>query len=282
MLATTTITDELTDQTTDLRTDVADVRPWTGAAVLPPGDRTGTVRRRLRETARERLDPDCLPPSVLADMLASSPWRRFAVLGDSIAAGVGDPVDGYRDVSWADRLDDALRGRDVTSDTGGAPRRTTAHLNLGVRGLRAGEIRATQLDEVLAFGPDLVVATAGANDMLARRFDPERVEDELHAIVGPLAASGALVVTFGLLDLSRVAGVPDGARAGLRQGLEAINAVTTRVTARHRGLFVDFFEDPAVGDHMMSADQLHANRRGHAHIAAVTARALVARWRHGG
>jgi hypothetical protein len=50
-------------------------------------------------------------------------------MGDSIAAGLCDPVPGYGDRSWADRLAAAL-----------AP---TAYLNLGHVGARAAEIRRT-------------------------------------------------------------------------------------------------------------------------------------------
>jgi hypothetical protein len=48
-------------------------------------------------------------------------------MGDSIAAGDGDPVAGYADRSWAERLADVLEEVDGTA----------THLNLRVRGLRS-------------------------------------------------------------------------------------------------------------------------------------------------
>jgi GNAT superfamily N-acetyltransferase len=76
-------------------------------------------------------------------------------MGDSIAAGIGDPVDGYADQAWADRLVAAL-GAD--------------YLNLGRPGAQVIDVRAGQLDQALAFGPDLAVVAAGANDAFRRSF----------------------------------------------------------------------------------------------------------------
>ena len=48
-------------------------------------------------------DRYCLAAGAAKELLAGAPSRRFVVLGDSIAAGLGDQVDGYGDRSWADR-----------------------------------------------------------------------------------------------------------------------------------------------------------------------------------
>jgi lysophospholipase L1-like esterase len=216
---------------------------------------------------RELDDPFCLTDDVAVRLLADAPWRRLAVIGDSIAEGLGDPVDGYRDLPWAERLADGLSA--AVGDL--------SYLNLGVRGLTAGEIRRTQLTDALAFSPDLAVVSAGANDLLGGRFDPDDLRAEVDAIVGPLAECGALVVTFGLLDLSRVDLVPATRRSALREGLIRLNALTREVTERHRGVFVDFFDHPAIGASLFSADLLHPNRRGHAHIAAQVVRSLARR-----
>lgn len=219
------------------------------------------------DRADERHDPHCLDESTLAQLLGTASWRRLAVLGDSIAAGVGDPVPGYDDRSWADRLARALA-------TGEQPAR---YLNLGVPELRAAEIRRQQLTRALAFEPDLAVVTAGANDMLRRSFDPARVEEELASIVEALTAAGCLVVTFGLFDLSRTSFVPDGMRADLHDRIRRLNETTRRVTTRHWGVFVDFFDHPALDDRLFSADMIHPNRRGHACIATSVAQALARR-----
>lgn len=221
------------------------------------------------DTALEDGDPHCLPERELAALLASLPWRRLAVVGDSIAAGIGDPVPGYRDRSWAERLARGLAPQD------GSGRRDAGYLNLGVPGLRASEVRRTQLARALTFAPDLAMVAAGANDALQRSFEPDRVAREVDGIVGPLAARGCCVVTFGLLDLSRTGFVPDGMRAGLRRRLLGLNEVSRTAAARHGGVYVDFFDHPALGDALFSADMIHPNRRGHAHIAAAVAWALA-------
>ena len=183
---------------------------------------------------------------------------RLAVIGDSIAAGVGDGVG--RDDSWAALLAAAVDAED--------------YLNLGEPGLVASAIRSTQLEAAIRFGPDLAVVCAGGNDVFARAFDPVHLACEVEALIGGLAARGTLVVTFGLFDLSVTGLVPAERRPELRQRLLTLNAVTRRTTRRHRGIHVDFFDDLVRHPGLLSADDLHPNRRGHAHIAAAVLRAL--------
>ena len=59
-------------------------------------------------------------------------WKRLAILGDSIAAGIREPHPGYRDLSWIDRIAEALPGPEV--------------LNLARRGLR-GRDWAVEFDD---------------------------------------------------------------------------------------------------------------------------------------
>jgi hypothetical protein len=81
-------------------------------------------------------------------------------------------------------------------------------------------------------------------------------------------------VTFGYLDLSRVAPVAAGVREEMRRAIVSVNALTRRVTQRHHGLHVDFFAHPALDSSLFSADLIHPNRRGHAYIASDLVRAL--------
>jgi lysophospholipase L1-like esterase len=183
---------------------------------------------------------------------------RLAVIGDSIAEGVGDGVD--RDGSWADLLAAALGVEE--------------YLNLGERGLVASAIRSTQLEAAIRFGPDLAVVCAGGNDLFGRPFDPFELAVELDALIGGLADRGTLVVTFGLFDLSGTELVPAAHRPELRRRLLIVNEVVRRITGSHRGVHVDFFDDLAAHPALLSADNLHPNRRGHEHIAAAVLRAL--------
>src|SRR5258708_5860308 len=109
----------------------------------------------------EAVDPHCLRPGEAAAVLARHPWRRFAVLGDSIAEGVAEPVPGYSPLPLAARVAAEL------ADTAPA----LAYLNLGRRGLRTHEVRAGQLAAALEFEPDLALVVCGANDALRPGYE---------------------------------------------------------------------------------------------------------------
>ena len=217
----------------------------------------------------EANDAHCLGRDQADALLAGAPWRRLLVMGDSIAVGVGDPVAGYADLSWADRLAAAL-GRVA----GGGP---PATMNLGRVGARVAEVRSGQLDAALAFRPDLAVVAAGANDAIGRSFDAPAVTAGLDAVVGALRGAGALVVTFGCFDLGRTSFLPPERRPALTARLGALGRLTESVARRHGGVHVDFLRHPAMGDGLVGADRLHPNRRGHAIVAAEVTRALGAR-----
>jgi lysophospholipase L1-like esterase len=211
-------------------------------------------------------DPHCLGPDDATTLLAGAPWGRLLVMGDSIAAGVGDSVDGYADQSWADRLAIAL---DAAS--------RAAYLNLGQFGAQAADVRIGQLDRALAFAPDLAIVAAGANDAFRRSFDAAAVVAELEEVVDALSEAGALVVTFGCFDLGRTSFLPPERRAGLSERLHKLGRRTEQMCLRHGGIHVNFLNHPAVGDELLSADHLHINRRGHAIVAADVIRALSRR-----
>ncbi|MQY02620.1 SGNH/GDSL hydrolase family protein [Actinomadura macrotermitis] len=211
----------------------------------------------------EHTDPLVLDAAAASALLAGAPWKRLAVLGDSIAAGVRDPAPGYRDLSWTDRIAEALDA-DV--------------LNLGRRDLLAAEIRATQLAPALAFAPDLAIVTAGGNDMLRREFDEDGVRRELTALVAALRDAGADVVTIGLFDITAAGLGHARFRDVIAARTAALNAVAEQVAAEHGAWHVPHPPDhPAAGDPgIFSADGLHLNARGHAIAATTTLHALAA------
>jgi lysophospholipase L1-like esterase len=218
--------------------------------------------------AREWADPHVANDEELGRLLGPAVgWERVVVLGDSIAAGVREPSPGYRDLSWSDRLAAGLA----------LARPGAVVHNLGRRDLTAAEVREEQLDAALALGPDLAIVAAGGNDLLRRQFDPNMVRDELSAILGPLRAAGADVLTFGLLDNTGTGLVPERFVAVLRERLvqlaDATRAASTAVGGRH----VPLREHPAAGDaDIFARDGLHLNARGHAIVATALARHLGA------
>jgi lysophospholipase L1-like esterase len=201
----------------------------------------------------------------LASLLRGAPWRRLAVLGDSIAEGVREPHPGYLDLSWIDRIAEPLRAA--------APGLTV--MNLGVRDLLAGEVRERQLAPALSFRPDLAIVAAGGNDALRRSFAPEDVERELDAIVGELRATGADVLMIELLDIVASGLVPAEYAGPLDERMRALAAVTGAVASRHGALLVEMRGHPASADpDMYASDRLHLNARGHAIVATEAVRVL--------
>ncbi|WP_205698343.1 SGNH/GDSL hydrolase family protein [Conexibacter sp. SYSU D00693] len=224
-----------------------------------------------RGWAAEAADPRVLDDRTVAELLRGAPWRRVVAVGDSVAAGTREPVDGFRDVSWIDRVVDGLRvvrGGDVS------------YVGLGVVGATAREVRAGQLAQALAWAPDLAVVVAGANDLFRGQFDAGAVEREVDVVVRALRRAGAEVVTTDLVDISRAPFVPAERKARFHAGLRAVDDVARRVSRRHGGLHVDLRDHPMAADpSIWAGDRIHLNARGHAIVGSEAIRRLGDRLR---
>jgi lysophospholipase L1-like esterase len=214
----------------------------------------------------EAEDPRTLDPGESDRLLAGAPWRRFAVIGDSVAAGVGEDVDGYGSGGWADRIAAALKSATGALD----------YLNLGERGLLLAEVRAQQLARALAFEPDLVAVACGGNDVLRRDFDPDKFTREFTGLVSEFTRRGITVLTIGVFDISRAGFLPARLSALLGSKVRTFSERTARVAAElgavHVSLtWLDAAEDPSI----WSEDHLHINGRGNAIAGAVAIRELA-------
>jgi lysophospholipase L1-like esterase len=219
-------------------------------------------------TGGELADLDCLRPGEGAELLAGHPWRRFVVLGDSVAEGLSEPVPGYPDQPWGDRIAAELR----------ASRPDLAYLNLGCRNLVAADVAAAQLGPALAFDPDLALVAAGGFDVLQPAWDADATEAALRAIVGGLREHGADVLTVGLMDGSFSPYVPERVRGRLRERLHELSRRTAVVGADLGTLHVSLTEHPACQDPgLYSSDGRHGNARSHCISAAEAVRRLGAR-----
>lgn len=197
--------------------------------------------------------------------LTLTPYRRFVVIGDSMAAGVGDATAGYEHLGWADRIARAL-GPDAE------------YLNLGKRNLRAAEVRATQLEPALAFEPDLAAVLCGGNDLMDPDHDPAAVEAAVDGIVRALRAAGSEVIMFAPFDMSTSDMLPEDHKPHWRSLIEAMTQQARRVARRNGALLIEFGDHPAGADpSIYSSDRIHLNARGHAICAAGTAHALARR-----
>ncbi|HEY6761298.1 MAG TPA: SGNH/GDSL hydrolase family protein [Baekduia sp.] len=218
--------------------------------------------------AREWADPHVGADHELARMMDPPvPWERAVVLGDSIAEGLREPVPGYRDLSWADRVSAAL-----TFARPGA-----VLFNLGRRDLLAAEVRERQLERALSLRPGLAIVTAGGNDALRRRFDPDRLADDLRALLTPLRDAGADVLTTDMYEWDVNPYMPARFAPVWGPNLTATTEVIRAVSAEVGGLHARLREGPAARDvDRFSTDGLHLNARGHGILATDLARALGA------
>jgi lysophospholipase L1-like esterase len=215
----------------------------------------------------EAADPFCLGTGEAEQLLAGHPWRRFAVLGDSIAEGLGDPTPGYPDESWCDRIAAELR----------QTRPGLAYLNLGAANSTAARVRARQLPGAVAFGPDLALVACGGYDALRFSYDLGETERELRAIITALTQSGATVMTTGLFDGSYAPGIAERLRGQLRERLHELSRRMRAVSADLGTLHVELTWHPASRDPgLYSKDPRHGTRRGHAIAAAESVRCLGA------
>lgn len=210
---------------------------------------------------------DPLPFADQAALLRGAPWRRIAVLGDSIAEGVREPAPGFRDLSWIDRITEPLQAV--------APGVTV--MNLGLRNLLAAEVRERQLGTALAWRPDLAIVAAGGNDAVQRTYAPEAVERELDAMVAPLRAAGADVLMIELMNIVASGLIPEKHADALDARLRSLATVTRTVAQRHGAMLLAMGEHPACADPAVySSDRLHLNARGHAIFGSEAVRVLGA------
>jgi lysophospholipase L1-like esterase len=196
-------------------------------------------------------------------LLEKAPWKRFAVLGDSHAAGVREQRDGYPDRSWYDWVSASLS--EVQSDF--------TSRNFGKNGVLTREVRAKQLTPALEFAPDLAVVLCGGNDILRGSLDG--VEAEFDRILEPLRANGCTVITMGLFDVTKSSRVPAEYRGAINAQLAPLYALIESVAARHNTVHVNFGAHPASAEeNVYASDNMHLTTRGHAVVAATVVRTL--------
>ncbi|MBN6039453.1 SGNH/GDSL hydrolase family protein [Amycolatopsis sp. 195334CR] len=217
----------------------------------------------MTATLTEGTDPFCLSTPDAARLLAGAPWRRFAALGDSLAAGTGGPTPGYAPLPWPDRVAAALR----------EVQPYLVYRNTGTVGATTGRTLARQLGGLLAFEPDLVHLSCGANDLWRPELDFAAVEGNLRQLFEAAAGTGARLTTFTLGRAFTVPGVPD-----FPDRVVALNALTRTIATDHDALVIDMWDHP-VNDRpdLLSADGIHFAAAGQAVLAAEVIRALADR-----
>jgi lysophospholipase L1-like esterase len=209
----------------------------------------------------EESDPFCLTATSAAQLLAGAPWRRYAVIGDSLSAGTGDPSPGYANLGWADRVAGVLD----------RVRPDLAYVNTAVIGATTAQTIASQLDRVMAFGPDLLHVPSGANDLFQREPDFVTIEQTLRRLFAGAAATGAQLTTFTLGKAFVVPKFPDW-----HDRVRAVNAITRDLAAEHDAVLIDMWDHPINSrPDLLSSDRIHFSTSGQAVMAAEVIRGLA-------
>jgi lysophospholipase L1-like esterase len=192
--------------------------------------------------------------------LDGHPWRRFAVLGDSVVQEPG---------GFADLVRDELAAS--------APR--LAYLNLGRRNLRVHQVLAVQLSPALAFRPDLALVVCGANDAMRPGYEGRAgaVDAAMAAIVRPLQAAGALVITVSVFVMREYPLMPAWLGPGFARRMACFAERTNALAAALGTVHADLSGHPAIarGDVLTGEDGLHGNARSHKIAAAAVIERLV-------
>jgi len=185
-------------------------------------------------------------------------YNRFVVCGDSYSEGMTDEIiDGnYR--GWADRVADGLAKKSATF----------TYVNLAVRGKLLQQVIDDQLPVALTYitGPDTLVSFhAGANDALRPGFDPVLAKQRYQAAVRTLAATGATVMLFTVLEDTGNKG--RGSKAW-RERFGGFNQSIREVAAEVDAILLDPNKESFFSDRRFLAfDRLHLNSLGHSRCA---------------
>lgn len=218
-------------------------------------------------TEAEDADPYCLNAGETETLLTGHPWRRFVVLGDSVAEGWVDPLDGYPRLAWADRIAAEL--------TAVCPE--FVYRNVGQSNRRAEQVRVDQLGPALDFRPDLALVVCGGVDALRHTYDPDDVDAELTTIITSLQRAGADVITVSQFNVSNNPYLEEWLRNGVRRRYAMLADRTSALGKVLGTIHVDLASHPLGDDvSMYSRDRRHGDARCHSVAATETLRELGA------
>ena len=179
----------------------------------------------------------------------------FAILGDSAASGVGDSDKNGVTRGWSYYL--AKHFQDPL-----------VYINLSRPGAQSAEVLRDQLPKALMFKPDIVAVIVGGNDALRNGFDPNKLHQNLRAIILELKNSGTEVLLLQLHDPTRIVPLPKLLAQVLCRRVNAVNRVIHSVGHEFNAQILltrsiqDIYERK-----VWHIDRMHPSKYGHQIVA---------------
>jgi lysophospholipase L1-like esterase len=185
-------------------------------------------------------------------------YQRFIALGDSFTEGMTDEIIDGNFRGWADRVADVL-SKESSEFT---------YVNLAIRGKLVKQVAEDQVPQALPFinGKETLVSFhAGANDVLRPNYKPENVFPIYNEAVRKLAATGATLMLFTVLERTGNTGKTADMWA---ERFGTFNKNVRAMAAEVGAIIVDANEEKFLSDRRLLAfDRLHLNDLGHDRVA---------------
>ena len=209
------------------------------------------------------------PPSMKPQRTGDpeDPALSLVVLGDSTAAGQGAPYERGIAVGAARTL--AAQGRNVT------------WINLAVSGAKWSDVRADQLRRAVELDADIVLISAGSNDVTGGTSGGS-LRGDITAIVGALRADDPAVriLVTGVPDMGSTPRLPQPLRWLAGERAKSLNGVVRATGATLDVVVIPIPERTGPvfrRDHsLFSVDRFHPDARGYAVWREVIDEALEA------
>ena len=197
-------------------------------------------------------------------------WKKYIAFGDSVTAGIGDPVPSIEMKGWTDRVAEFLT----------AHHSLLSYVNLAHRGSTTVDALHNRLPDVLDAKPDLISFTVGANDARLPKWSIESFAEEFEQILELFATQGTTIITMAYPDLRPAIlksgnEIPKGWRLYFRR-MKDTNAVIRKLSESYDACFLDFEAFEAAQDPVnISDDLVHPNAMGYKLAADVAYQTLT-------
>ncbi len=185
-------------------------------------------------------------------------YNRFIALGDSFTEGMCDEKKYGQYRGWADRVADVMA----------AHYPDFKYANLAIRGKLLKQVIDEQIEPALAqvTGKETLVSFhAGANDVIRPKYNPNLILPLYAEAVRKVAASGATVMLFTVLEDSGSEGrLAESWKVRFADFNHNVRAIAEEVGA----ILCDANEEPSFKDpRFLAFDRLHLNPMGHDRVA---------------